>query len=125
MSARTERLPVTRILWAIAGTVLLAIGIAGVILPMLPGTVFLLGASACYVRGSDRLHRWLITHRILGYHLRVMKGEEPMPLRAKITAIGAMWIAVTLSLTRTDILLLQITLAALAVIGTWFILARR
>lgn len=114
-----------RLIWTLAGTVFLAVGIAGVILPMLPGTVFLLIASACYLRGSKRLHAWLTTHPVLGHHIRVMTGEDPMPLRTKITAISAMWIAVTISIYASRILPMQIGIAALAVFGTWFILARR
>lgn len=118
-------MPLARLAWTVAGTVFLTIGIAGVILPMLPGTVFLLAASACYLRGSDRLHAWLHRHPVLGHHLRVITGEEPMPRRSKIVAISAMWIAVLLSVWRTDLLWLQIVLALLAVIGTAFITTRR
>lgn len=111
--------------WTSLGLVFLAIGVAGVILPMLPGTVFLLVASACFVRGSDRLHHWLTTHRVLGRQMRIMLGKEAMPAGSKVMAISAMWIAVIISIARTSILWLQLTLAVLAVIGTWFITARR
>lgn len=114
-----------RYVWIVAGTIFLVIGVAGVILPMMPGTVFLLIASACYLRGSKRLHSWLVNHPILGRQIRIMTGELPMPLRSKIVAISAMWIAVTISLLRTGSLVLQVVLAVLAVVGTWFILARR
>lgn len=116
---------VTRALWIAAGTLFLGIGIAGIVLPMMPGTVFLLIASACYLRGSERLHRWLHSHPVLGHHLRVLTGEEKMPRRSKIVAIGSMWIAVTLSVTATRILPLQIVLTLLAAYGTWFIVRRR
>jgi len=114
-----------RILWTVAGTVFLAVGVAGVILPLLPGTVFLLIASLCYVRGSERLHRWLVDHPILGHHIKVMTGEAPMPLRSKITAIAAMWIAVSISIFAARNGIVQIALAALAVYGTAFIVRRR
>ena len=111
-------------MWTAAGIVFLAIGIAGVILPMLPGTIFLFIASACFVRGSDRLHHWLMTHRHLGPHVRMVSSGEPMPRRAKVFAIAAMWTAVAISVYVTSILPAQIGLVVLAIIGTWFI-ARR
>lgn len=114
-----------RILWTLAGTLFLGIGVTGIILPVMPGTVFLLLASLCYLRGSERLHRWLMGHPVLGRHVRTMTGEEPMPRRAKVTAIAAMWLAVTLSVVATGSLPLQILLVGLAVFGTWFIVARR
>lgn len=115
-----------RLLWTAAGTLFLALGVAGVILPLLPGTVFLLLASICYVRGSERLHRWLTTHPVLSRHLRTITGEVPMPLRSKVTAISAMWVAVTISLvTAETFLVLRVLFVLLAVFGTWFIVARR
>lgn len=112
-------------MWTVAGTIFLAVGVAGVILPMLPGTVFLFIASACFLRGSDRLHNWLHHHPVLGHQLRIFKGEAPMPTRSKVMAISAMWIAVAISVISTKILPLQILLVVLAVIGTAFISLRR
>lgn len=112
-------------MWTVAGSIFLAIGVAGVVLPLLPGTIFLFIASACFVRGSDRLHRWLHEHPVLGRQLRILKGEETMPVASKAMAIGAMWIGVAVSLAGTSIVPLQVALAILAIAGTWFILAKR
>ena len=92
---------------------------------MLPGTVFLFIASACFLRGSDRLHHWLYQHPVLGHQLRIFKGEAAMPMRSKVMAISAMWIAVAISVATTRILPLQVLLIVLAVIGTAFISLRR
>jgi uncharacterized membrane protein YbaN (DUF454 family) len=54
-----------------------------------------------------------------------MTGTEAMPLHAKIAAIAAMWIAVTISIAGTNNLAIQIILTLLAVTGTWFITMRR
>lgn len=94
-------------------------------MPLMPGAVFLLAASICYLRGSSRLHRWLVTHPVLGRHVQMATGDLAMPLRAKVTALGAMWIAVSVSLFATPHLVTRLVLVVLAAIGTWFILARR
>lgn len=107
-----------RLLWTAAGLIFVGLGVAGIILPMMPGTIFLFLASVCFLRGSQRLHDWLMNHRVLGAHVRMVTGKEPMPLRARVFAISAMWIAVLISLTTTTVLAVQITLVALAVIGT-------
>lgn len=115
-----------RYAWMVAGTLFLALGVAGLILPLMPGAVFLLLASICYLRGSERLHRWLTSHPVLGHHVRTVTGEEPMSLRSKVTAISAMWIAVTVSLVTVDTwLVLRVLFVLVALYGTWFILARR
>jgi uncharacterized membrane protein YbaN (DUF454 family) len=115
-----------KFIWTAAGTVFLGIGIAGVILPVMPGTVFLFLASLCYVRGSKRLHDWLMNHPVLGRQVKVMTGELPMPRRSKIVAISAMWIAVAISaFTVREHLIVHVVLASAAVFGTWFIVQRR
>ncbi|MDZ4123177.1 MAG: YbaN family protein, partial [Hydrogenophaga sp.] len=47
------------LLW-LAGSVSLALGLIGVVLPGLPTTPFILLAAACYAKASPRLHGWLL-----------------------------------------------------------------
>lgn len=53
-----------------AGFVFLLLGIVGLILPAMPGAVFLILAALCFSRGSRRLHRWLLDHPVLGPPIR-------------------------------------------------------
>ncbi len=48
--------------YIVAGWLFVVIGGVGVVTPLLPATPFLLLASACFARGSQRFHRWLMTH---------------------------------------------------------------
>lgn len=85
-------------LYNIAGTVALLLGILGIFLPILPTTPFLLLASACYMRGSDRMYRWLMNQRHLGPYLRNFQAGRGIPLRAKIAALAVMWTSLTVSM---------------------------
>ena len=111
----------TRFAWTVAGTILLVIGIAGVILPLMPGTVFLLGASACYLRGSERLHRWMHEHRVIGPHLKAIAAGQGMPMRAVVISLVAMWGAVTVSVMRIANPYAVVSFIGLALVGTYFI----
>ena len=82
----------------IAGTVALLLGILGIFLPVLPTTPFLLLASACYMRGSTRMHRWLMSQRHLGPYIRNFQSGRGIPLRAKIAALALMWTSLTISM---------------------------
>ncbi len=80
-----------RILWTSTGTVFLAIGAVGVVLPLLPTTPFLLLAAFCYARGSRRFHRWLMESRTLGAYLRDYQENRAMAPRAKLVTISFLW----------------------------------
>jgi uncharacterized membrane protein YbaN (DUF454 family) len=77
------------------------IGIAGVILPGLPGTVFLLIAVWAFSRSSERFHVWLYEHPRFGRTVRDWHAHRVIPVKAKIaavsmmalTAVGLVWIA--------------------------------
>ena len=85
-------------LYNIAGTIALLLGIVGIFLPLLPTTPFLLLASACYMRGSDRMYQWLMNQRHLGPYLQNFQAGRGIPLRAKITALAIMWTSLTVSI---------------------------
>lgn len=109
------RKPVTRALLILGGTVSLAVGIAGVFLPLLPATPFLLLASACYVRSSDRMHRWLMEHKHLGMYIRAFRERRGMPMRAKVVTLVLLWASMAYSIYRVDILAVRILLVVIAV----------
>jgi uncharacterized membrane protein YbaN (DUF454 family) len=73
-----------------AGCVLLVVGIAGLVLPLLPGTVFLIIAAACFARSSPRFENWLITHPQFGPSIVAWRKTGTIPLYAKLLSIGAM-----------------------------------
>jgi uncharacterized membrane protein YbaN (DUF454 family) len=64
-----------KILFIIAGFLFLALGVAGIILPVLPATPFLLAASFCFLRGSARLHRRLMSDPRIGPRLERFRAQ--------------------------------------------------
>jgi len=101
-----------RRLYIIAGTIALALGIVGVILPVLPTTPFLLLAATCYMRGSQRLYNALLSNRFLGNYIRNYLEGRGMSLRMKIWTLSLLWIAIVCSaLLVTDSIIIRIILA--------------
>ena len=88
---------ITRLLWTTAGTIFLGIGIVGIVLPLLPTTPFLLLAAACYLRGSERMHSWLINHKWFGDYIRNYQEGKGIPFKVKITAIVFLWVTISIS----------------------------
>ena len=69
-----------------AGWLSLGLGIAGIFLPLLPTTPFLLLAAFCFSKASPRLHRWLIEHPVTGPLILDWQKNRVIRLRAKILA---------------------------------------
>ena len=107
--------PLKRALYVIAGTVFVVIGVLGVILPVLPGTPFLILASACYLRGSPRLHRWLHGHRFLGPYLRAFEEGRGLPMRVKVIALATLWIGITVTTVMVAHGIVTVALLAIAI----------
>jgi len=77
----------TRWVLLAAGHVCLALGIIGAFLPLLPTTIFLILAAACYARGSTPLYNWLLHHRAFGPVIRDWRTHRAMSVRAKAIAV--------------------------------------
>lgn len=73
-----------------AGFVAMGLGIAGLVLPVLPTTPFMLLAAACFARSSPRFHRWLLGHRTFGPIVSEWEAHRAIPWRTKLWAIALM-----------------------------------
>lgn len=74
-----------------------ALAVAGVFVPGLPVTIFVIIASYLFARSSPRFHAWLLDHRWFGPRLRRFRETGGMPRSAKRAALLSMWTAVSLS----------------------------
>jgi uncharacterized membrane protein YbaN (DUF454 family) len=81
-----------------AGSIFLGLGILGVFLPLLPTTPFLLLSAACFVRGSSRLHDWLLSNPRLGPYIRDYQEGKGIPRRSKIVSVALLWATVVYSI---------------------------
>ena len=113
-----------RRIFAALGLLCVGIGVLGVILPGIPGTIFLLAASYLFVRSSPRLERWLRDHPRLGPYLRVAESGA-MPLRAKVVTLCAIWASIAVVLLfGAGSIGGRAVLVALGLVGTAVILFR-
>ncbi|MEZ5063312.1 MAG: YbaN family protein [bacterium] len=78
--------PAVRALLIVVGWIFVALGVAGIFLPLVPTTPFLLVAAACFARGSERFYVWLLSNPTLGPVLREWRQHRTVPRRARVTA---------------------------------------
>ena len=88
----------TRLGFLVAGHVCVVLGLLGFVLPLLPGTVFLIAAAACYARGSARFYHWLLNHRWLGPPVRDWHHHRSMTIQSKVLAIAMLLVGVGISI---------------------------
>lgn len=105
------------------GFVCLAIGIAGVILPGLPGTVFLIVALWAFSRSSHRVHLWLYSHPRFGAGLRAWHRHRVIPTKAKIAAVAAMTVAAAMLIAAfpTNAWVPGIGIAVMVAVAAWIV----
>lgn len=82
--------PIRRWGWFALGWVLVGLGFLGFALPVMPGTIFLILAAACFSHSSPRFEAWLLDHRWFGHSIRRWRERRAIPRNAKIVAIGSM-----------------------------------
>ena len=110
-------------IFVVAGTISLALGTVGVFLPILPTTPFLLLSAACYCRGSERMHRWLLNNKLFGSYIRNYKEGKGISQTGKIFTLFLLWITICYSaLFLVNNCIVQIVLFAIAVAVTIHVL---
>lgn len=69
--------------WTWLGVLFLVLAAAGVVLPLLPTTPFVLLAAGCFAKSSPRMHAWLLSSELFGPVLRNWEQNRCMPRRAR------------------------------------------
>lgn len=115
-ASKNRKQRVVRVLLLIAGTLSLMLGAIGIVLPILPTTPFLLLAAACYLRSSERMHKWLLSNRWFGEYIRNYQEGRGIPLKTKMAALTVLWITIIYSafFALDEILLAQVALLLIA-----------
>jgi uncharacterized membrane protein YbaN (DUF454 family) len=113
-----------RWVWIIAGSISLALGIIGIFLPLLPTTPFLLLTTACYARGSSRLHNWLLNNKLFGKYIRNYREGKGIPARSKVLALTLLWLTIGFSIFYViPILLVKIILLTISILASIYIIS--
>ncbi len=75
-------------IYIILGFIFFGIGAIGTFLPVLPTVPFLLLASFCFVRGSERFNNWFLSSSLYKKHLESFSKSRSMTRKTKIVILG-------------------------------------
>jgi uncharacterized membrane protein YbaN (DUF454 family) len=75
----------------------LGLGVAGLVLPVLPTVPFVLLAAACFLRSSERRYHWLVRHPVFGPHIADYLAGRGLRPQVKLVALLTLWASVLVS----------------------------
>ena len=81
-----------------AGVICLVFGAAGVVLPVLPTTPFVIAAAVCFSASSPELAAWLERNRYFGPYIEHYRKKTGVPLRQKVGGILFLWVMLGISI---------------------------
>lgn len=110
-AAFRQTLPIKKFIYFILGCLSVALAIIGMLLPVMPTTVFLILALACFTRSNDKLAAWLLNHPKFGNTLVNWQTKRVVPIKAKYFASLGMFISlIIIALTSKSIWLVSFCL---------------
>ena len=113
---KSEQSGFYRFLYLVSGILLVIIGVIGIFLPVLPTTIFLILASACFVKGSPKANEWLRNHKILGAYLKNYQDKTGLTVKAKVFNISFLWLMIlTSAYVFTEEFFIRLLLIAIAI----------
>jgi uncharacterized membrane protein YbaN (DUF454 family) len=98
------------------------LGAVGVLLPLLPTTPFLILASACFAKSSERFHQMLLNNKWFGADLRCWEQNKTISRSSKkrATFVIILTFAISIGVLRQRPEL-QLILIGIAIILLWVI----
>lgn len=106
-------------LWTFAGAFFFCLGWIGIVLPLMPGFVFLLVALFCFLRGHPEWAERMQNHKVYGPPLRDWRERRAISRKAKKSAVIAMAIAGAITTATVGFPIALIPLTCLVAVAAW------
>lgn len=111
-----------RIIWLLFGIISFALGFIGAFLPLLPTVPFMLLSAFCFSKSSERLHNWLLSHKIFGPFIEDWNRNGSINKRAKIVSTVSIAFVFCISLflgVKPVILIIQAVVLSSVLVFIW------
>ena len=77
-----------KVFFVALGCLSLALGVVGIVLPIVPTVPFFLLTAFCFAKSSERLHSWFLGTTMYKKYIGSYMERKGMTIRAKLTLIG-------------------------------------
>ena len=107
-----------RFVWISAGFIALGVGVAGIVLPLVPTVPLVLLASFCFAKSSKRLYGWLVSHKTFGPMIHDWNRSGAISQNAKraatISIIAVIGISIAVGVPQRVIVIQIVTLTCVS-----------
>lgn len=80
-------------IYFVFGLIFMSLGVAGYILPVMPGTIFMILAALCFLKSSEKFYNKIINNPSYGESVRLYVEEGFIGKRSKYIILASMWTA--------------------------------
>lgn len=94
---------VFKVIFIIIGTLSIALGLIGIVVPLLPTTPLILLGAFCYVKSSEKLYQLLIQNKWLGRYIQDFREKNGITKKNKIFSLSMMWLSICLTIIILDV----------------------
>ncbi len=103
-----------RSIYTFLGLLAVGLGTAGIFLPLLPTTPFLLLAAFLFAKSNERWYHWLLSHKYLGPYVHAFRNKTGLTRTQKLRIVSSFTILFAVS-----IYFVPQTAIKVALIGWW------
>lgn len=112
---------VVRLFYLLSGWLFVGLAVAGIVLPVLPTTPFLLVAATCFAKSSPRLYQWLLRNKVFGPLIKHWQETRTIPKKAKRIALVTIFLAASWSMYVIPLWYIKLLVVALLIFPVIFI----
>lgn len=105
----------------ISGWISLAIGIIGIVLPIIPTTPLLLLAGFCFAQSSETFEKWLKDTKVYHFYVADYAETKSISKKRKKKIILQIYLLMALSIYLAPLVPVKIALLALTVFITYYL----
>ena len=109
-----------KIIYLTLAFICLGVGSIGVVLPILPTTPFLLAASFCFAKGSDKFNNWFTNTKLYKNNLESFVKNKSMTMKTKLAILIPVTVMLLLAIYFVPIRHVKYFIIALMVIKYYY-----
>lgn len=114
-----------KMVYSTLGFLMVVLGVAGIVLPLLPTTPFLLLAAVLFAKSSQRWHDWLLGHKHLGPYIHAWRNKTGLTTAQKLRIGVSISITFGVSIYFTPMIAVQCMLGGMWLFWTVMILRQK